>query len=164
MDTSPATWVWTVENIVVNTTLEPPFDGNGVFVANGSSTTSNDMHFTFSGQTNATTEDVDTYGFECYIDGGPSPVCATATDETLFFGNKSYFDLAPGPHHVIIRAFVDIGNQRYYDLDPPRFDWTIIEEPLDTIITSAEDGNREQVGNERCNHISYYYFHIYCRK
>ena len=147
VDTTPATWVWTVENIVVNTTLEPTFDGNGP-LANRSSTTSNEIHFKFSGQTNATAEDVDTYGFECYIDGGPSPVCATATDETLFFGNKSYFDLQPGPHYVIIQAFVDIGNQRYYDPEPPRFEWTILEEPLDTIITDATDGNEEFVENK----------------
>ena len=70
------------------------------------------------------------------------------TDPTIFLGNKSYFNLPPGPHYFIVTAYVDIGSQRYYDLEPPRFDWTILEEPaLDTIITSATDGNGDPVAN-----------------
>ena len=58
---------------------------------------------------------------------------------------KHTLDLESGPHYFIVRAYVDIGQQRYYDPDPPRFDWTVL---LDTIITSATDGNGDPVGNE----------------
>ena len=82
VDTTPATWVWTIIPIV-DTTLDPPIDGNGDPVANEGSTTSNDINFTFSGQTNANPEDVDRYGFECYLDGGPSPDCDNRSNDFL---------------------------------------------------------------------------------
>ena len=57
LDTTPATWVWTIEPIVVDTSIDSAIDGNEDPVENVSSTTSNDINFTFSGTTNAQASD-----------------------------------------------------------------------------------------------------------
>ena len=47
VDTTPATWVWTIVPIVVETTLDSAIDGNEDPVADEGSTTSNDIEFNF---------------------------------------------------------------------------------------------------------------------
>ena len=48
-DQTPETFTWTIEPIVVNTSIDSAIDGNEDPVENLSSTTSNDIKFTFSG-------------------------------------------------------------------------------------------------------------------
>ena len=137
--------------IAVNTFIDSAEDGNGDPVANESSTTSNDINFTFIGTTNAEPDEVVEYGFRCYLDGG-DPFSTCSTNLINFIGSKEYNNLAPGPHFLLVKAYViiqtDSGNLFIEDETPARFDWIILEEPLDTRIDSAEDGNGNPVGNE----------------
>ena len=122
--------------IAVITFIDSAEDGNGDPVANESSTTSNDINFTFIGTTNAEPDEVVEYGFRCYLDGG-DPFSTCSTNLINFIGSKEYNNLTPGPHFLLVKAYViiqtDSGNLFIEDETPARFDWIILEEPLDTI-------------------------------
>ena len=91
------------------------------------------------------------YGFRCYLDGG-DPFSTCSTNLINFIGSKEYNNLSPGPHFLLVKAYViiqtDSGNLFIEDETPARFDWIILEEPLDTRIDSAEDGNGDRAGKE----------------
>src|SRR5918995_5149386 len=62
----------TPQEIVVETTLDSAIDGNDDPVANLSSTTSNDINFTFSGHVTPEGTEVDSQGFQCRLDEQPN--------------------------------------------------------------------------------------------
>ena len=101
--------------------------------------------------TDAEPDEVVEYGFRCYLDGG-DPFSTCSTNLMNFSGSKEYNNLAPGPHFLLVKAYViiqtDSGNQFIEDETPARFDWIILEQPLDTRIDSSIDGNEDPVGNE----------------
>ena len=70
-DETPETFTWTIVPIVVNTSIDSAIDGNENPVENLSSTTSNDINFTFSGQVTPEGTDVDSQGFLCKLDDQP---------------------------------------------------------------------------------------------
>ena len=130
-DTTPATWVWTIEE-EIDTIIDSAEDGNGNPVGNESSTTSDSITFTFSAVNNSTNA-----GFVCSIDGGEAELCNS--------GSITYTGLEIGVEHIFrVSAFIPEGQ---FDTTPATWVWTI-EEEIDTIIDSAEDGNGNPVGNE----------------
>ena len=67
---------------------------------------------------------------------------------------RSYIEIneeEPGLSAIEINQNDD---NKIFDPTPATWNWEVIqEEPLNTIIDSAEDGNGNPVGNERFNHI-----------
>ena len=124
-DTTPATWVWTVEDIVVNTSIDSQEDGNGDQVDNFGSTTSNDITFEFSGTTND--DDVIERGFICELD---EEVIECTDDTSEFFTSSEEFNNLPeGTHTFTVTAFVVIFDGEtpttIEDQTPETFTWTI---------------------------------------
>ena len=129
-DTTPATWVWTIEE-EIDTIIDSAEDGNGNPVGNESSTTSDSITFTFSAVNNSTNAE-----FFCSIDGEEAELCNS--------GSITYTGLEIGVEHIFrVSAFTE----SQFDTTPATWVWTI-EEEIDTIIDSAEDGNVNPVGNE----------------
>ena len=129
-DTTPATWVWTIEE-EIDTIIDSAEDGNGNPVGNESSTTSDSITFTFSAVNNSTNAE-----FFCSIDGEEAELCNS--------GSITYTGLEIGVEHIFrVSAFTE----SQFDTTPATWVWTI-EEEIDTIIDSAEDGNGNPVGNE----------------
>ena len=92
-----------------DTTINSAVDGNGASLANGGSTLSGSITFTFGG-----TDDVGVTGFECSLDGAAFAPCASPTD---------YSALAIGSHTFQVRALDAAGN---VDPSPASFTWTIV--------------------------------------
>ena len=129
-DTTPATWVWTIEE-EIDTIIDSAEDGNGNPVGNESSTTSDSITFTFSAVNNSTNAE-----FFCSIDDEEAEHCN--------YGFITYTGLEIGVEHIFrVSAFTE----SQFDTTPATWVWTI-EEEIDTIIISAEDGNGNPVGNE----------------
>ena len=63
------------QEIVVETSIDSAIDGNGDPVANLSSTTSNDINFTFSGHVTPEGTDDISRGFVCVLDDGETFDC-----------------------------------------------------------------------------------------
>ncbi|MCC2647407.1 MAG: hypothetical protein K0R16_210, partial [Nitrososphaeraceae archaeon] len=96
----------TQQEIVVETTIDSAIDGNDEPVANLSSTTSNDINFTFSGHvTPEETDDIER-GFVCVLDGEPID-CTDDTSES-FTSTEAFFNLSTGSHIFTVTAFVDV--------------------------------------------------------
>src|SRR5687768_9532569 len=143
-DTTPETFTWTIVPIVVETSIDSAIDGNGDPVANLSSTTSNDINFTFSGATNAP-QFIDR-GFVCVLDGGETFDCTDDMGES-FTSSEAFFNLPPGVHTFTVRAFVVVNEQPIFDPTPETFTWTIVPIVVETSIDSAIDGNGDPVVN-----------------
>src|SRR5687768_5640148 len=143
-DTTPETFTWTIVPIVVETSIDSAIDGNGDPVANLSSTTSNDINFTFSGATNAP-QFIDR-GFVCVLDGGETFDCTDDMGES-FTSSEAFFNLPPGVHTFTVSAFVVVNEQPIFDTTPETFTWTIVPIVVETSIDSAIDGNEDPVEN-----------------
>ena len=78
-------------------------------VANESSTTSNDINFTFIGTTNAEPDEVVEYGFRCYLDGG-DPFSTCSTNLINFIGSKEYNNLHSWSTFPISKSVCDYTN------------------------------------------------------
>src|SRR5215207_2205347 len=146
VDLTPVTFTWTIVPIVIDTTLDSATDGNGDPVENLSSTTSNDIDFTFSGTTNADDEQVTERGFVCVLDNGEPIDCTDDTSES-FTSSEEFINLSPGTHTFIVAAFVVVNEQTIVDLTPVTFTWTIVPIVIDTTLDSATDGNGDPVEN-----------------
>src|SRR5215207_9975843 len=146
VDLTPVTFTWTIVPIVIDTTLDAATDGNGDPVENLSSTTSNDIDFTFSGTTNADDEQVTERGFVCVLDNGEPIDCTDDTSES-FTSSEEFINLSPGTHTFIVAAFVVVNEQTIVDLTPVTFTWTIVPIVIDTTLDSATDGNGDPVEN-----------------
>src|SRR5215203_4676815 len=133
----------TQQEIVIDTTLDSATDGNGDPVENLSSTTSNDIDFTFSGTTNADDEQVTERGFVCVLDNGEPIDCTDDTSES-FTSSEEFINLSPGTHTFIVAAFVVVNEQTIVDLTPVTFTWTIVPIIVDTTL-DAIDGNDDTI-------------------
>ena len=143
VDLTPVTFTWTIVPIVIDTTLDSATDGNGDPVENLSSTTSNDIDFTFSGTTNADDEQVTERGFVCMLDDGEPIDCTDDTSES-FTSSEEFNNLSPGTHTFIVAAFVVVNEQTIVDLTPVTFTWTIVPIIVDTTL-DAIDGNDDTI-------------------
>ena len=116
-----------------DTTITSAVDGNGITVANGSSTLSTSIQVSFTGK--AGTNPI--ASFECSLDIGAFSSCSSPATLT---------NLAVGKHTFQVRAVDTSGNR---DPTPASFSWTIatITPPTKTTITSAVDGNGATVQN-----------------
>ena len=145
----PASITWTIEDIEVNITLDA-IDGNDDTVTNQSSTTSDDIEFTFSGMTNADPDQIDGQGFVCQLDGEPvgDPIddpCGSPL--TNFTGSEEFMNLPPGEHTFEVRAFIVINGEQIITSEPASITWTI--EDIEVNITlDAIDGNDDTVTNQ----------------
>ena len=110
-------------------------------VENLSSTFSNDINFTFSGNTTVDAEQVTERGFVCMLDGGEPFDCTDDTSES-FTSSEEFLNLDPGTHTFTVAAFVVVNGQQppIFDLTPETFTWTIVPIVVDTTIDSAIDG------------------------
>ena len=143
VDTTPVRfWVWTVvpEPIPLDTIITSATDGNGDPVGNESSTTtSTSITFRFTAENNTTNA-----GFLCSLDDIIIDDCSE--------GFITYPDLEIGEEHTFqVSAYIPDGGEGEIDTTPVTWVWTVVPEPpppLDTIITSATDGNGNPVGNE----------------
>ena len=146
-DPTPETFTWTIVPIVVETSIDSAIDGNEDPVENLSSTTSNDINFTFSGH--VTPEGTDSYisrGFVCVLDDGETFECTDDTGE-LFTSSEEFLNLPPGVHTFTVSAFVVVNEQPIFDPTPETFTWTIVPIVVETSIDSAIDGNGDPVEN-----------------
>jgi hypothetical protein len=84
----------TQQEIVVETSIDSAIDGNEDPVANLSSTTSNDINFTFSGHVTPEGTDDISRGFVCVLDDGETFECTDDMGE-LFTSSEAFFNL---PH------------------------------------------------------------------
>ena len=119
----------------LDTIITSATDGNGDPVGNESSTTSTSITFTFSAENNTTNA-----GFTCLLDNSIVEDCSE--------GFITYEGLEIGEEHTFqVSAYIPGGE---VDTTPATWVWNIIPvpPPLDTIITSATDGNGDPVGNE----------------
>ena len=143
VDTTPVTWVWTVvpePPPPLDTIITSATDGNGDPVGNESSTTtSTSITFRFTAENNTTNA-----GFLCSLDDIIIDDCSE--------GFITYPDLEIGEEHTFqVSAYIPDGGEGEVDTTPATWVWTVVPEPpppLDTIITSATDGNGDPVGNE----------------
>jgi len=117
----------TQQELVVETSIDSAIDGNGDPVANLSSTTSNDINFTFSGHVTPEGTDDISRGFVCVLDGETFD-CTDDTGES-FTSSEEFLNLPPGTHSFTVRAFVQVSEEvRIEDQTPETFTWTIEEE------------------------------------
>ena len=145
-DQTPETFTWTIEPIVVNTSIDSAIDGNEDPVENLSSTTSNDINFTFSGQVTPEDTEVDSQGFLCKLDDQEFVPCDGPTTIN-FTGSQFYSGLPLGDHTFSVVAFVVVNEQPIFDQTPETFTWTIEPIVVNTSIDSAIDGNEDPVEN-----------------
>ena len=145
-DTTPETFTWTIVPIVVETSIDSAIDGNEDPVENLSSTTSNDINFTFSGHVTPEGTEVDSQGFVCVLDGGETFECTDDMGES-FTSSEEFLNLPPGVHTFTVRAFVVVNEQPIFDTTPETFTWTIVPIVVETSIDSAIDGNEDPVEN-----------------
>src|SRR5918994_782906 len=108
----------TPQEIVVETTLDSAIDGNDDPVANLSSTTSNDINFTFSGHVTPEGTEVDSQGFQCRLDEQPNFVPCNGPTTIDFTGSQLYTDLSPGDHTFEVSAFVVVNEETIFDPTP----------------------------------------------
>src|SRR5918995_1511082 len=137
----------TQREIVVETSIDSAIDGNDDPVENLSSTTSNDINFTFSGHVTPEGTEVDSQGFQCRLDEQPNFVPCNGPTTIDFTGSQLYTDLSPGVHTFTVSAFVVVNEQPIFDQTPETFTWTIIPIVVETSIDSAIDGNDDPVEN-----------------
>src|SRR4029079_17353614 len=129
-DAEPATFTWTVDTTAPDTSIDSATDGNDNSVADGDTTPSNSITFTFSG---TPAEDVN--HFECSIDGSDYVACTSGIE---------YTELSDGEHTFAVRAVDAVGNA---DAEPATFTWTVDTTAPDTSIDSATDGNDNSVAD-----------------
>ena len=135
------------QEIVVETSIDSAIDGNEDPVANLSSTTSNDINFTFSGHVTPEGTEVDSQGFVCVLDDGETFDCTDDTGES-FTSSEEFLNLPPGTHSFTVRAFVQVSEgEIIFDTTPETFTWTIVPIVVETSIDSAIDGNEDPVAN-----------------
>ncbi|PWU79028.1 MAG: hypothetical protein DLM72_19475 [Candidatus Nitrosopolaris wilkensis] len=116
-----------------DTTITQAADGNGVTIANVSTTFSSSIRFTFT----ATAGTNPVASFECNLDNRAFSPCSSPNTLT---------NLAVGKHTFQVRAVDTSGNK---DPTPASFSWTIsaVTPPSNTTITSAVDGNGATISN-----------------
>ncbi|HJU78520.1 MAG TPA: Ig-like domain-containing protein, partial [Nitrososphaeraceae archaeon] len=148
IDSSPASFSWTVDTAGPTTTIISAADGNKTILDNGSNTNSNSMSFEFSGK--------DTGGikgsgagighFECNIDNSRYVACTSP----FVFQNI----LKDGGHTFTVLAVDKAGNK---DSSPASFTWIVDTlEPLIS-IDKVMDGNGNVVvpeGNTSSNLVT----------
>ncbi len=133
-DTSPATWIWTVE------TPEPPDDTTApqTSVASGPAPTgtATTASFTFTSSESGST-------FACRLDSGSWTTCTSP---------KAYSGVGVGSHRFSVRASDASGN---VDTTPATYDWTVSETapPADTVPpnTSITSGPPETTTSSAAN-------------
>jgi len=106
-----------------DTSIDSANDGSGADVANGGTTSSSSITFTFSG-----TDNVLVAGFECSLDAAAFSACTSP---------KSYSSLSDGSHNFQVSA-IDTSNN--VDPSPASFTWTVdTTVPLALSVTVSTD-------------------------
>ena len=149
IDSTPASFTWTVDTTEPNTTINTatvPSGGSGTSISSGGSTSSSPIRFTFSGSDNFGLHP--TTPFECKLDAAAftSAACSSPKDIT---------GLSEGSHTFQVRA-VDAASNR--DSTPASFTWTVDTTAPNTVLDSATDGNNNAVtdgGTTPSNSISF---------
>jgi subtilisin family serine protease len=96
------------DTIKPNTSINWALDGNGAFVNDGGTTTSDSILFSFSG-----TDNIGVAGFECNLDGAGFSGC---------INQQQFGPISSGAHNFEVRAIDTSGN---VDDTPASFDWNI---------------------------------------
>ena len=127
---SPASFNWTVDTASPTTRIDSATDGNKSTITNDGRTKSTSMAFKFSG--NDTGVGID--HFECNVDNSDFVNCTSP---------YTFPDLLKdGTHTFRVLPEDKVGNR---GSSPASFNWTIDTLPPSTSITSAIDGNRNNV-------------------
>ena len=123
VDSTPASFIWTIDVIPPETSISLAIDGDGDAVTNGA-TVSTSITFTFEG-----TDNVGVASFDCSLDGAAFASCTSP--ETLG-------GLATGSRNFQVRAIDTVGN---VDLTPASFTWTVLtpEEAIQLLINDVTD-------------------------
>ncbi|MGB7936382.1 MAG: Ig-like domain-containing protein, partial [Nitrososphaeraceae archaeon] len=131
----PALFNWTVDTVAPTTTIDSVADINDNPITTGGNSSSNSAVITFSGIDTGGNEGqgVGINHFECSIDGASFTNCSTPLELS---------ELDDGAHTIEISSFDNVGNS---DRSPASFIWTIDTVQPNTSITSAIDGNRNNV-------------------
>ena len=149
IDTSPASFTWTVDTTAPRTSISSAVDGNKTAATNGGTTKSTSMTFSFSGN-DAGGVGID--HFECNVDGLTFVACTSP----FTFPSLS----EDGQYTLEIRAHDRVGNR---DQSSASFTWTVDTTPPTTSIDSATDGNNRVVntgGNTSSNSMIFLFSSI----
>ncbi|HEY7777860.1 MAG TPA: Ig-like domain-containing protein, partial [Nitrososphaeraceae archaeon] len=134
IDSTPASFTWTVDTSEPTTRIITAADGNKTILDNGSNTNSDSMSFEFSGKDTGGNKDsgVGISHFECNIDSSHYVACTSP----FVFPNI----LKDGSHTFTVLAVDKAGNK---DSSPASFIWTVDTlEPLISIDTVTDaNGN-----------------------
>ena len=134
-DPSPATWTFTVA-VVPDTTIDSAVDGANTPIANGGTTPTDSMTFTFSGTDNNPSSDLT---FTCELTGPSAVPADTDCDPT----GTTFTGLLDGDYTFSVYA-VDAANNA--DPSPATWTFTVAVVP-DTTIDSAVDGANTTIAN-----------------
>ena len=131
-DQSPASFNWTIDTSAPITSIDSVVDSNKNSLSNSSSTKSNSITFTFSGNDTGKAE---VKRFECSTDNSDFVACTSP------FG---FANLSDGSHTFKVRAEDNSGNK---DASAEVFSWNVDTTPPPANINSAFDGNNDTVSN-----------------
>ena len=127
-DPTHASFAWRIDTTPPTTTIGSAVDGNKTAISNSSSTGSNTITFSFSGQD---TGKVEVKRFECSPDNSAFAACSSP---------YSIKKLTDGTHKFNVRAVDNSGNR---DNSPDLFTWIVDTTPPSSSITTATDGNNK---------------------
>ncbi len=133
MDSSPASFSWTIDTVPPTTIISNVVDGNKSSITNGSGPKSNAVMFEFSG--NDTGVGID--HLECSLDGRSFSACTSSVQFTSA-------NITDGTHTFEV---LSVDNSTNKDPSPASFTWTVDTTPPATSINSATDGNKSAVTN-----------------
>ncbi|TLX89001.1 MAG: hypothetical protein E6K94_11240 [Thaumarchaeota archaeon] len=133
-DPTPATWTFTV-GVAPDTIIDSAIDGANTNIANGGTTPTNSMTFTYHG-TDAN-DAANTLTFTCELTG-PTPTSQFDCNS----GTAQFTDLTDGSYTFSVFATDPAGNA---DPTPATWSFNVDITPPDTIIDSAIDGDSNAV-------------------
>src|SRR6185503_4282736 len=131
IDTSPASFSWTVDTVAPLTSINNVTNGNLSAIITGGNSSSTTAWFEFSG----TDSGVGLSHFECSFDRSKFVTC----ESPLLIDN-----LTDGMHSIETRALDNVGNK---DISLASFSWTVDTIPPLTSFISISDANGSSIKN-----------------
>src|SRR6476646_3023818 len=136
---APASFDWTVDTLLPDTTITSVVDSNATTIENNSNIKSDSIQFNFTGK-----DDGDKEGkglgikkYDCSIDSSNYTTCTSPVQLTTA-------NITDGTHVFKVLSEDGVGN---IDPSPASFNWTLDIVPPTTSIKSAIDGNKSTITN-----------------
>src|SRR6476620_6266207 len=136
---APASFDWTVDTLLPDTTITSVVDSNATTIENNSNIKSDSIQFNFTGK-----DDGDKEGkglgikkYDCSIDSSNYTTCTSPVHLTTA-------NITDGTHVFKVLSEDGVGN---IDPSPASFNWTLDTVPPTTSIKSTIDGNKSTITN-----------------